>query len=162
MLGGIRGGRPSRDPIGSTRVRNAGNLTTVTPPTPLGTTTYTYDSLSRVASVTDGRGVRLDYGYDKLDRVVSVTKHSTNVVLEADTYDNNGSLTRRETATAVHTFTYDTGGLLRTDTRTDGTSPTEVLSYTYSPATNLKSMTDPGGTTTYGRAPGVRGAGPSA
>ncbi|WP_432855104.1 RHS repeat-associated core domain-containing protein [Amycolatopsis sp. CA-161197] len=92
----------------------------------------------------------MDYGYDKLDRVVSVTKHSSSVVLEADTYDNNGSLTRRETATAVHTFTYDTGGLLRTDTRSDGTTPTEVLSYTYDPATNLKTMTDPGGTTTYG------------
>ncbi|MGW4489866.1 RHS repeat-associated core domain-containing protein [Amycolatopsis sp. NPDC004368] len=129
---------------------NVGNLTTVTPPTPLGPTTYTYDSLSRVASVTDGRGVRLDYGYDKLDRVVSVTKHSTSVVLEANTYDNNGSLIRRETATAVHTFTYDTGGLLRTDTRSDGTTPNEVLSYTYDPATNLKTMTDPGGTTTYG------------
>ncbi|WP_329060553.1 RHS repeat-associated core domain-containing protein [Amycolatopsis sp. NBC_01480] len=132
---------------------NAGNLKKVTPPTPLGPTTYTYDSLSRVATVTDGRGIELDYGYDKLDRVVSVTRHHTSgpdTVLQTSAYDNNGSLKRRETATAVHTFTYDTGGLVLTDTRTDGTSPTENITYGYDPATNLTSLTDPGGQTIYG------------
>ncbi|MDT8909367.1 RHS repeat-associated core domain-containing protein [Amycolatopsis sp. PS_44_ISF1] len=129
---------------------NAGNLSKVTPPTPLGPTSYTYDSLSRVASVTDGRGIRLDYGYDKLDRVVSVTRHSDNVVLQAVTYDNNGSLLRRETATAVHTFTYDTGGQLLTDTRTDTTGPAEKITYGYDLTGNLTAMTDPGGQSVYG------------
>ncbi|MGW7538602.1 RHS repeat-associated core domain-containing protein [Amycolatopsis sp. NPDC054798] len=129
---------------------NTGNLTTVTPPTPLGTTRYTYDSLSRVASVTDGRGIRLDYGYDKLDRVVSVTRHSDGVVLQAAAYDNNGSLTRRDTATATHVFGYDTGGQLLTDTRTDDSSPDEHLAYGYDLAGNLTSVTDPGGQTVYG------------
>ena len=35
---------------------SSGNLASVTPPSPQGATTYTYDSLSRVASVTNGDG----------------------------------------------------------------------------------------------------------
>ncbi|MFE3170045.1 RHS repeat-associated core domain-containing protein [Amycolatopsis sp. NPDC059235] len=129
---------------------NAGNLTTVTPPTPLGATHYTYDSLSRVSSVTDGRGIRLDYGYDKLDRVVSVTRHRDGVVLQAAAYDNNGGLIRRDTATATHAFAYDTGGQLLSDTRSDDTSPDEHLAYGYDLAGNLTSAADPGGAITYG------------
>ncbi|MBY8854293.1 RHS repeat protein, partial [Saccharothrix sp. MB29] len=64
-----------------------------------------YDSLSRITSVTDGNGVRLDYGYDALDRVTSVKHGAT--VLQANDYDANGNLTKTQTPTATRTFTHD-------------------------------------------------------
>ncbi|GAB3617344.1 RHS repeat-associated core domain-containing protein [Okibacterium endophyticum] len=50
-----------------------GNLATVTPPAPLGTTTYAYDSIGRVTSVTDGNGDTTGYAYDVFDRLVKTT-----------------------------------------------------------------------------------------
>lgn len=50
-----------------------GELTRVIPPAPLGETEYTYDSLSRVRSVTDGESQTVTYTYDALDRVTSAT-----------------------------------------------------------------------------------------
>ena len=51
----------TRDPNGHTTTygydgTTKGNLTSVTPPSPLGATAITYDSLSRVSTVTDGNG----------------------------------------------------------------------------------------------------------
>lgn len=40
-----------------------GNLTKVTPPNPLGATTYTYDSAGRAESSVDGRGIKTVYVY---------------------------------------------------------------------------------------------------
>ncbi|MGM1065703.1 RHS repeat-associated core domain-containing protein [Saccharothrix sp. Mg75] len=120
----------------------AGNLTKVAPPAPMGATTYTHDSLSRVTSVTDGNGVRIDYGYDKLDHVVSVKHGST--VRQANTYDANGNLTSTQVPGVTRTLDHDARNQLTKVTR-----GTEVVSYTYDKAGNLKTLTTPSGTATY-------------
>ncbi|WP_157440113.1 RHS repeat-associated core domain-containing protein [Actinokineospora inagensis] len=128
---------------------SAGNLITVTPPAPLGVTRYGYDSLSRITSITDGAGKKVDYAYDKLDRVVAISSGGT--VLQANTYDGNGNLITRATPTVTTAFTYDTypiGSLPTSAQRTQGTS-VETVSYTYDKAGNLKTLADPAGTATY-------------
>ncbi|WP_183061914.1 RHS repeat domain-containing protein [Motilibacter peucedani] len=86
-----------------------GNLVTVTPPAPLGATTYTYDSVGRVTSVTDGKGQTTTYSYDKLD-------HRTQTVYTSPggsivyVYDADGNLTTQyDSLTAASaTYSYDT------------------------------------------------------
>ncbi|WP_447007252.1 RHS repeat-associated core domain-containing protein [Saccharothrix isguenensis] len=120
----------------------AGNLTKVAPPAPAGATTYTHDSLSRVTSVTDGNGVRIDYGYDKLDRVLSVKHGST--VQQANTFDANGNLTSTQVPGVTRTLEHDLRNQLTKVTR-----GSEVVSYTYDKVGNLKTLTTPSGTATY-------------
>ncbi len=48
-------------------------MTTVTAPMTGATTSYTYDSVGRVATVTDSEGYKLTYSYDNLDRRTLVT-----------------------------------------------------------------------------------------
>ncbi|MDU0288974.1 RHS repeat-associated core domain-containing protein [Saccharothrix longispora] len=120
----------------------AGNLTEVAPPAPAGATSYTYDSLSRITSVTDGNGVRLDYGYDALDRVTSVKHGAT--VLQANDYDANGNLTKTQTPTATRTFTHDPRNAL-VETRKGA----ETITYQRDAVGNLVALTTPSGTAHY-------------
>ncbi|MGW5051394.1 RHS repeat-associated core domain-containing protein [Actinokineospora sp. NPDC004072] len=125
---------------------NAGNLTTVTPPAPLGATRYTYDSLSRVTSVTDGNNTRIDYAYDRLDRVVAISSAGT--TLQSMTYDAVGAMTGRSHNGVTTTFTHDTyptGPQITAARRTQAGS-TETVAYNYDNAGNLTSLTDPAGT----------------
>lgn len=127
----------------------AGNLTKVVPPAPMGATQYTYDSLSRVTSITDGAGKRVDYAYDRLDRVVAISSGGT--TLQSMVYDALGNLTTRTTPGVVTRFRYDahaTGSLVTSAERTQGAS-VETVTYTYDKAGNLKTLTEPAGTTTY-------------
>ncbi|RAS67365.1 RHS repeat-associated protein [Lentzea atacamensis] len=135
---------------------SAGNLVTTTPPAPLGPTRYTYDSLSRITSITDGAGKRIDYSYDRLDRILSISHNGA--VLQAMHYDATGALTTRETPQVKTTFTYDThptGRQPAVVTRTQS-GATETVSYAYDKTGNLKTLTDPAGTATYGYDPGNR------
>ncbi|SEQ52846.1 RHS repeat-associated core domain-containing protein [Lentzea albida] len=128
----------------------AGNPTSVTPPAPMGATRYTYDSLSRITSVTDGNNKRIDYAYDKLDRIVSVSHNGT--VLQTNTYDALGNLSTRSHGGVTSRFDYDarpTGSQVISAVRTQGAS-TETVSYGYDKAGNLTSLKDPAGTATYG------------
>ncbi|MGI5502650.1 RHS repeat-associated core domain-containing protein [Lentzea sp. CA-135723] len=128
----------------------AGNPTSVTPPAPMGVTRYTYDSLSRITSVTDGNNKRIDYGYDKLDRVVSVSTGGT--VLQTNSYDALGNLSARSHGGVTSRFDHDarpTGSQVISAVRTQGAS-TETVSYGYDKAGNLTSLKDPAGTATYG------------
>ncbi|WP_308376446.1 hypothetical protein [Streptomyces sp. ISL-99] len=74
--GGFEGQRCSvkdaRGKVTSFTYDAKGNLSKVTPPTPLGVTTYTYDDLGRPATGKDGRGVTTLYTYDYRDRVTKV------------------------------------------------------------------------------------------
>lgn len=115
-----------------------GNLTKVIPPSPAKPTTFTYDGLSRITSVTDGNGKRIEYGYDRLDRVTTV-KHN-GITLQTNTYDANGNLTRTQTADATRSFDYDPRNQLEKVTR-----GTEVVSYSYDKAGNVKTLTTPTG-----------------
>ncbi|HEX7305514.1 RHS repeat-associated core domain-containing protein [Lentzea sp.] len=119
-----------------------GNLTKVVPPAPAKPTTFTYDALSRVDSVTDGNGKKIVYVYDKLDRVTTTTYNGT--VLQSNTFDANGNLTRTQTADATRVFDYDPRNLLEKVTR-----GSEVVSYAYDKAGNVKTPTTPTGVAKY-------------
>ncbi|MCC4907921.1 RHS repeat-associated core domain-containing protein [Microbacterium sp. cx-59] len=122
-----------------------GNLTTVTPPAPLGATTYTYDSLGRVTSVTDGKGDTTGYQYDVRDRVVLTTfDNGQNIVT---TYYANGlEHTRTDSAGGATSYTYDHQGRLTTQV---GPSAGVTQTFAYDEVGNLTSYADAGGTTAY-------------
>lgn len=86
----------------------AGNLTQVTPPMPLGSTTLTYTAaLSRIATVTDANGQTRTLSYDNLDRLTKITYSDASYVQFA--YDKDGNLTaRNDTIAGNSTYTHDT------------------------------------------------------
>jgi RHS repeat-associated protein len=125
-----------------------GNLLTVTPPAPLGPTSYTYDVLSRVLSVTDGKGQRTSYAYDKLDRVTAETgADGTKVVYN---YNVVGKKTTRTLYPAGGTtqttrYAFDRVGQLTQEKFPDN----RTTDYTYDPVGNLLSLTDAAGKVSY-------------
>ncbi|MFF8828500.1 RHS repeat-associated core domain-containing protein [Streptomyces sp. NPDC015131] len=120
-----------------------GNLTRVTPPAPLGVTTYTYDALGRPASVRDGRGVTTLYTYDHRDRITKVDTSGYATVTYS--YDGDGNLTQRSDGTGVITYAFDP--LSRETVRTlQNGSQTRL---TYTPAGNVDTYEDPAGLTDY-------------
>ncbi|ALG08323.1 hypothetical protein AOZ06_16665 [Kibdelosporangium phytohabitans] len=128
---------------------DAGNLTSMDPAGPIQPSRYGYDSLSRLTSVTDGNGVRLDYSYDKLDRVVAISRNGQ--ALQAHTYNAIGNLTARQYGAVTTTFQWVKTSAASQPIqakRTEGTS-VETVGYTYDKVGNLKTLSDAGGTTTY-------------
>ncbi|MBX9427437.1 RHS repeat-associated core domain-containing protein [Streptomyces lateritius] len=120
-----------------------GNLTKVTPPAPLGVTTYTYDELGRPATVKDGRGVTTLYTYDHRDRITKVDTSGYATVTYS--YDGDGNLTQRSDGTGVTTYAFDP--LSRETVRTlQNGSQTRL---TYTPAGNVDTYEDPAGLTDY-------------
>ncbi|MFJ8187876.1 RHS repeat-associated core domain-containing protein [Streptomyces sp. NPDC096105] len=119
-----------------------GNLKTVTPPAPLGKTTYTYDALGRVESATDERGIKTVYVYDNRDRVREVS--STNSTVKF-TYDGDGNVRTRTDASGSTGWTYDE--LNRESVRTLQNGAQTVLAYT--PGGEVDHYTDPTGKTDY-------------
>ncbi len=121
-----------------------GNVITVTPPGPLGAKTYTYDSLSRIKTYTDGNGSKVTMTYDNADRPTNMT-YATGGSVIGYTYDNAGNLTQRTDATGTTNWTYD--GYNRI-TKIQQTGKPD-LNYTYDAAGNLKTEQGPFGTVTY-------------
>ncbi|MFF8607172.1 RHS repeat-associated core domain-containing protein [Streptomyces sp. NPDC015346] len=120
-----------------------GNLTKVTPPAPLGVTTYTYDDLGRPAAVQDGRGVTTLYTYDHRDRITKVDTSGYATVTYS--YDGDGNLTQRSDGTGVTAYAFDP--LSRETVRTlQNGSQTRL---TYTPAGNVDTYEDPAGLTDY-------------
>ncbi|WET81197.1 RHS repeat-associated core domain-containing protein [Amycolatopsis sp. QT-25] len=127
----------------------AGNLTSMDPSGPIQPTRYGYDSLSRVTSVTDGNGVRLDFSYDKLDRVVAVSRNGQ--ASQANTYDAIGNLITRRFGAVTTAFQWAKTPAASQPIqvkRSEGAS-VETVGYTYDKVGNLNTLTDTGGTTTY-------------
>ncbi len=122
-----------------------GNLLKVTPPSPLGATTYTYDSLGRVTSVTDGKGQKTQYVYDVMDRLVKAT-YANGSAVTTSYYPNGLVKNVDDSAGGSQAFQYDTGG--NTTSQTGPTVENEKM--TYDAAGNLSSYTDASGTTGYG------------
>ncbi|MFJ9621959.1 RHS repeat-associated core domain-containing protein [Streptomyces sp. NPDC101181] len=120
-----------------------GNLKTVKAPAPLGTTTYTYDNLGRVASAKDARGITILYEYDHRDRVKKVD--SSNYQTVSYEYDGDGNLTQRSDGTGVIAYAFDP--LSRETVRTLQNGSQTVLTYT--PAGNVDTYEDPAGLTDY-------------
>ncbi|MGW0931896.1 RHS repeat-associated core domain-containing protein [Streptomyces sp. NPDC002644] len=120
-----------------------GDLRKVTPPAPLGVTTYTYDDLGRIRTALDGRGVTVTYDYDERDRVVKVD--SSNYLTVTYHYDGDGNLVQRSDRTGV--VGYDFDPLNRETIRTLQDGSRTILTYT--PAGNVDTYEDPAGLTDY-------------
>jgi RHS repeat-associated protein len=132
-----------------------GNLTVVDPPDPIGSTVYTYNAgadqaLSRVSRVeykTPGGSVlrSTDYTYDALDRITKLTYATGNTV--DITYDADGKVTQRQdTASGNTVYAYDKLGRLDLETYPGPWTN----DYSYDLNSNLASLTNPSGTTSYG------------
>ena len=128
---------------------SAGNLTTMTPPSPLAAHTFTYDAAGRRVSEHDGRGNTAYTCYDGDDRITQVSYTSAACGTASGVtyaYDLAGNLTSRHTAatTTTTTWTYDAQNRPTQEADSSGTS-----SATYDKASNVLTYTDPAGTTTY-------------
>lgn len=128
-----------------------GNLTSVTPPAPLGATLYSYggangadQALSRVTTVTDPDGRQATYTYDGLDRVKTITWSNGSSV--TNTYDLDGNLTKRvDSVHGTTDYTYDALNRIDYESYPGG----QFNDYGYDLASNLDTLQDPGGTTSY-------------
>ena len=146
---------------------SAGENTSITPPSPLGAETITYDSLSRVASVTDGKSQKTTSSYDGDDRVTQIlyggattcTPSTGNCI--SYTHDGDGNETSMTDQSGTTDYYYDALNRLTTeslpDTSSDcsGSSPAGIT-YGYDPAGNMITYCDSGGTTTYSYDPDNR------
>jgi RHS repeat-associated protein len=105
-------------------------------------TEYTYNTGTKITSVTDPAGRTTTYTYDILKRLTIVTQPGDVITRYAyDSQDNLVSVTDAENHATSYTYD-DTGRLIST------TSPdTNTTSYTYDPAGNLATKTDANGTT---------------
>ncbi|MDO9352433.1 MAG: RHS repeat-associated core domain-containing protein, partial [Solirubrobacteraceae bacterium] len=109
----------------------------------MGTTTYTYDGLSRVATVTDGNGKVLTFGYDKNNRNVTIADSDGKTTTLV--YDADGNITSRTEGTNTSTYGYDKVNRKTSETLAGSGSN----AYTYDKGSNLKTLTDASGTVTY-------------
>jgi len=131
-------------------------------------TSYTYDQLGRVATMTDGRGKVTTYAYDVMDRTTGVYFNGTTPATPGNTnrvtyaYDENGNLTSRTDAAGTSTFTYDWlgrqtqqnipgaqislaydgNGNLLTHTQTLTGQAAQTTNYTYDAANRLTKVHD--------------------
>lgn len=141
-----------------------GNITSITPPTPLGATTIAYNlSLARIEVVRDGKGNCRVLGFDNLDRLTSIEFRGACTSVSAPgtlastegrvvyTYDRDGNqtseLTREDGTTTERTRTmqYDKQNRVTYEALPGGSSNT----YTYDAVGNLRTLTDGGGKTEY-------------
>lgn len=126
-----------------------GELKTITPPAPLGATTITYDALSRVKTVKDGKLQTRTYEYDELDRVTKITFDDTSST--SYTYDANGNVDFREdrdspTDTPDPTdYDYDHLNQVTSEDFSDGGHN----GYSYDDVGNLATLNDGDGSTIY-------------
>ncbi|GLX94061.1 hypothetical protein [Herbidospora sp. NBRC 101105] len=130
----------------------AGNLTTVTPPAPLGPVRYAYDGLSRVTAVTGGDGRTVGYRHDAAGRLAEVVDEATGTVLAAYSHDALGRITRRSGPGWSYAHIWartGRGPRISRSVRTADGEPAEEVRYDHSPDGDLLAVTTPGGTTSY-------------
>jgi RHS repeat-associated protein len=137
-----------------------GNVTSVTPPSPLGATAITIDSLSRTATVTDGKSQKSTYSYDTLDRVTQILYNgATNCIPSNGNcitygYDADGNRSSLVDQSGTTSYYFDALNRMTTESlpgsgyACSGSSPSG-LTYTYDGVGNLLTSCDSGGTTTY-------------
>jgi len=135
---------------------------------PTGLTTYTYDALNRLTSLTNNKGQVTSFSYDALGRRTSMT-HANGVVtsyqydaasqltrlahqLGAATinnfdyaYDRVGNRTSKTSSQGVHDYTYDTLNRLTQAVNPLPTNPLE--SFTYDPVGNRTNSNQNGAST---------------
>jgi RHS repeat-associated protein len=126
------------------------DLIKITPPSPLGVTELTYDTIDRVHTVKDGRGITATYTYNGEDQVTKVEySDGSNVSFE---YDADGNTIKRTDAggfgepyTGVTSYEYDK--LNRPTLETTPSAKSTTYEYDYDG--NLTSLKDTGGTVSY-------------
>ncbi len=145
-----------------------GNRTSMTDPD-AGTTTYSYDAMSRETQRIDGRGVVFVTNYDYLGRVTteSATQSGWTQTI-THTYGTSGTGQMRLTSESLGSWTksyeYDAYGRVTSETMTNGTDITRSKAYQYDSNGQLSQKTLPGSVTnsytydSYGNLTGVSGA----
>jgi|GEM_PF-3243359 len=120
-----------------------GNVLTVTPPSPMGRTVYTYDALSRVHTYKNGNNVTVTYAYDNMDQIKTAS-YSNGPTLSYS-YDQNGNLISKTDGTGTTGYVVD--GMNRV-TKISKSGQADI-SYTYDGVGNLLTEQGSAGTTTY-------------
>jgi RHS repeat-associated protein len=126
------------------------DLIKITPPSPLGATELTYDTIDRVHTVKDGRGITATYTYDGEDRVTKVEySDGSSVSFE---FNADGDITKRTDAAIfgepyTGVTSYENDNLNRPITETTPTGKT--IKYEYDYDSNPTSIKDTGGTVSY-------------
>ena len=145
-----------------------GNQTSVTPPSPLGTETITYDALSRVSTVTAGNGNKTTYSYDNLDRATQILYGGATTCTPSTgdcityTYDADGNRTSLVDQSGTIEYYYNALNQLTTELLPDGAtsacagSSPSGITYAYDGVGNLLTYCDSGGTTAYSYDPDNR------
>ncbi|MFN2587248.1 MAG: RHS repeat-associated core domain-containing protein [Actinomycetota bacterium] len=124
----------------------SGHQIKITPPAPLKPIAFTFDSVSRMTSMTDGNAKKTSFTYDALDRVTKITYADGSSVTYG--YDANGNLTsRQDSGSGKVLFEYDA---LNRVVRETPPSLGGLLRYTYDAVGNLTSVEDDGGKAVYG------------
>ena len=94
---------------------SAGNLTTITPPAPLGQTVITYDAISRIKTIRDGKGQTRTYTFDAMDRVTKIAYSDGSSV--STSYDADGNTTQRvDSSAGTFAYSYDAANRRTKDT----------------------------------------------
>ncbi len=119
-----------------------GYLTSVVPPQPGSTVSYTYDNVGRVKTKTDTAHGTLSYTYDNLDRVKTVNyPDGTHESFDYTNLDLTG-YTDRQTRNTTYTYDADRHMTSVTDPKTQTTQ------FGWCSCGSLASMTDPKGNQT--------------
>lgn len=150
---------------------SAGTLSSRTSTPPVGAkwlraSTTNYDTLGRVVSVRDGRGVTTSYAYDGLDRPTRVS-YSDGTPAVTTSYDGSGNTLSTADGSGTTTVGYDqlnratrravpgrvalTYGYDQVGNLTSSVEGTATTSYVYGTTNTLTSLTEPdGAVTTFG------------
>jgi len=108
---------------------------------PTGLTTYNYDVLNRLTSITNNQGLTTTFAYDALGRRTSMT-HDHGVVTDY-TYDDASqllSLVHQLGATTINSFTYSYDKVGNRNTKADNSG---TANYTYDTLNRLVQATNP-------------------
>ena len=110
-----------------------------------GTTTFTYDEASNVATKLDARGVQASYVYDSLNRVTQINYPDETVTYVYDSCTNGvGRLCSFTDRSGATSYTYDLWGRVTAKSQTSGTL-TQTMGYAYNSAGQLWKVTSPSG-----------------
>ncbi|ARI82599.1 VWA domain-containing protein [Microcystis aeruginosa] len=125
-----------------------GRLKSLTNGTGQNIITYDYDSAGRLIKETNGNGTYTTYEYDLQDQLTKLVNYKANNTVNSQyqyTYDNLGRRTTMTTLEGVFQYGYDAIGQL-----TSVITPTNrTITYTYDAAGNRIGVTDSGVTTNY-------------